>query len=305
MRSRSLSLVSIGALFLAFTAILSSSLKAQALTCYDNSQKPPVPIPCPKSNYKNPTQPVYPTKPPTPTATAVSAVPPAPLSVVNANPNLYPVNPTPVACVNSSNTGSGNGQFTGGTGGSPFFPYMLGGGGLFLGILIGLLLPAVRNAFGGGGGIGKWPGPVTQGSDPSKKHDEAGVVIAIQPGEAGSDFYKPHTAFGDGSVQKLDVGPGGGPHTTQDEAGAAVDMFHKDENAGFGDGSVHPSNDDAAALFIKRGGAGITDGASLSGNNTFENAADEGRGGPPKIDDWAIKKNDAGFSGSNELNGDG
>jgi hypothetical protein len=145
----------------------------------------------------------------------------------------------------------------------------------------GELLPAVQKAdkfdkdFGNADAgvviaIDKWDKDnvgISSGGDRSLNGDgrPAGFDVFHKGKDAGFADGSVHSAMGDGSV-----------HPSLDEAGAQVDMFQKGKDAGFADGSVHPSNQNTGMDDWERGasnqntstrpggGAGITDGTSHS-----------------------------------------
>lgn len=94
----------------------------------------------------------------------------------------------------------------------PFSPWLPGGGGLLLGILIGMLLPAVSRAISGG-----------DKSNP-------GGIIAIDAGNRASDaFYKEQDSSSAQVFPKVESGPLG-------------DSFHKDESSTLWDGKGESSD---------------------------------------------------------------
>jgi hypothetical protein len=131
---------------------------AQAKTCYDSSKNP---IPCPLSNYLMTQQAkkaadlaatpvphtVTPTQAPPPTPTD-TPIPPASDTL---QASALVAQPVPSACPNpAAGVASGPGIAPSGKPiGSSLFPWILGGGGLLGGILIGLLVPAVLKQFAG------------------------------------------------------------------------------------------------------------------------------------------------------------
>ena len=156
MKSQTILIIAI--LGLIFGLALLPQHAAQAKTCYDSSKNP---IPCPLSNYlmtqqakkaadlaatpvphtATPTQ----VPPPTPTDT------PVPPASDTPQTSALVAQPVPSACPNpAAGVASGPGIAPSGKPiGSSLFPWILGGGGLLGGILIGLLVPAVLKQFAG------------------------------------------------------------------------------------------------------------------------------------------------------------
>ncbi|HUH97104.1 MAG TPA: hypothetical protein VLZ89_07085 [Anaerolineales bacterium] len=262
MKIRALFLALLSAVVLVLAVIAIPVQSASAKTCYDTKTKKP--IPCPQQQAK-PTAtdaPATATDTPVPQPTETAAPKPTGTAAPSPAPDAgqLALMCTSAGFVPKSGTGGdGNSDLAAPGGIVPQNPGLLGGGGvlgiligLLVGVLIGLLLPAVQRSLGGNG-RGKLLPAVNRGGVFDKR-DEAGVVIAIQPG---------------------------GEH-------GIVDPM-------MGDGSVHPSNEDAAALFIKRGGAGITDGTSFTGGITLGNPG--GQTGnlarsSAKLDDWEDKRDD-------------
>lgn len=303
MKHRSLAFVVLLSLVFGFAASMMVTQRASA-ACYDALKNE---IPCPKEQKKAPPTP-YPTKTPVPPTNAPVAV----QSIVIATPNpdqlkAYCAGLVPPAGANggapgsTGNTATGPGGGAGsngliGNGGAGFLgPITMGIGGLLVGVLIGLLLPAVmRKVNGDGRGI---VGPDRNGN--------AGFDIFTNAGDKWhkADKWDKDMSGGYGKMGDIKMQTGG--YSKQGEAGAAVDMFQKASPGSVGGGGGPAQKlDDAGLNYSKQGGASMGDAsvrpgsgnANLSGNNTFN--GDGNLSGPNTV-------NGDGISGPNTVNGDG
>ena len=150
MKSQTILMVAIIGLMLGFALLPQHG--AQAKTCYDSSKNP---IPCGQSNYVMTQQakkaagpsstPVPPTETPTQTPPPTPTDTPAPPASITPQASALVAQPVPSACPKpAAGVASGPGIAPPNNPiGLSLFPWILGGGGLLGGILIGLLVPAV------------------------------------------------------------------------------------------------------------------------------------------------------------------
>lgn len=240
MKPRSLAFVVLLSLVFGFASSLVVAQRASA-ACYDQQKNE---VPCPKDDKKKPPTAVPTKVPPTPTNAPVAVQ-----SIVIATPNADQLKTycasfaAPAANSPTGSQGSTTGPGTGGNGGlignggAGFTgPITFGGGGLLVGILIGLLVPAVRNRWNGDGrsftGGVFAPTDDKFGSSPTDKQGQAAALF-IKHGGSPTDKVGEVATFlkQDPMSQKLS----GGSFDKDDEAGLNYSKL--------GDGSVRPSGE--------------------------------------------------------------
>jgi hypothetical protein len=354
MKQRTFSMILLFAFVLALGSAAFVSQRASA-ACYDSS-KNPVPCPPDPNRAKKLATAVPPSvnnQVPQPTTQAPVSV----QSVVVATPNASQLAAlcAQLPAVQGGSTGpSGNNTVGGGggpgqpgstTGGTPpsqtsagFIWFELGGA-LLGGILIGLLLPAVRRRVNGDGR--GWSGPITTPGGNSAGFDvftqQSGKVF---PKMGSSNFPKLN---GDGFPKQGEAGfeewAQGGGVGGQGEAAAAVDMFQKGSpNVGYqgegnkidggssdkrGEAGLNYSKQGEAGMddwerggsFDKRGEAGFQDLHQKASGGTFDKdaktgflkqgGAQWGDGSVHNMDNQFQKGSDAHITDGTSINGDG
>ena len=286
MNQRTFSAIVLFALVMALGSAAFVTQRASA-ACYDNQKQP---VPCPQ-------QPNDKKKKPVPTDTATITPSPQPTKEAGSVSAAVVVTPdaqqlallcAQLPAVQGSNGGPNalNATGPGGGPGAPVTPpntagfsgFELGGGGLLLGVLIGLLVPAVLRGFNGGifrgadvNGDGRsgnsagfdiftTPGDAKGAAGTWDKHGEAGMDDWERGGggvwQKGQDAALNYSKQGDAGLQDLHQKASGDTFDKDAKAG-----YFKQDGAGMGDGSVHNMNNQ----FQKGSDAGITDGSSFTG----------------------------------------
>ena len=280
--------LAISALFAIVMACFSAAAVTQraSAACYDQNKQP---VPCPQQpneKKKKPTPTDQPTTVPTPTVTTTREAS-APVTVL-VTPDASQL---ALLCASLPAAVGGNGLPNAGGSGpaapgsdagvtiavtppntSGFSGFELGGGGLLVGILIGLLLPAILK----GGLAPPPPGIIGPVDDKFAKISDLGNEKID-----GGSFAKQGAAG-------MDDWERGGGFDKRGEAGMQdfhqkVSGFQKQTDAGNVKLDGGNFDKDAKASYPKQDGAGMGDGSVHNMDNQFAKGMDAGPGGGPNI----------------------